>query len=70
MLSGFISTVEMLDVNIYDSYYVFSLHDLNMSICVVFGLVGLGYWIMTKSNRKLSKSLIKVHTMLSLGGIR
>jgi heme/copper-type cytochrome/quinol oxidase subunit 1 len=69
MLSGFISSIDKLDVNIHDTYYVFSLFDLNTLISVLFGIIGLGYWIMLKVNGKLSKWLNLIHITLTIGGI-
>ncbi len=69
MLSGFISSKEDLDINIHDTFYVFSLFDLNTLISISFGIIGLGYWIMLKANRKLSKWLNLIHIVLTFGGI-
>ena len=69
MLSGFVSSIENLDINIHDTYYVFSLTDLNILISVLFAIIGLGYWIMLKANRKLSKWMNLTHITLTFGGI-
>ncbi len=69
MLSGFLSSINDLDINIHDTYYVFSLFDLNTLISILFGIIGLGYWIMLKANKKLSKWLNFVHIALTFGGI-
>lgn len=69
MLSGFISSRENLNINIYDTYYVFSLFDLNTFLSTLFGIIGLGYWIMLKAKRRLSKSLNLIHVSLTFGGI-
>lgn len=69
MLSGFIRSIENLDINIHDTYYVFSLFDLNTLISILFAIIGLGYWIMLKANRKLSKWLNLIHIALTFGGI-
>ena len=69
MLSGFVSSIENLDINIHDTYYIFSLTDLNILISVLFAIIGLGYWIMLKANRKLSKWLNLIHITLTFGGI-
>ena len=69
MLSGFVSSTENLVVNKYDTYYVFSLTDLNIVISILFAIIGLGYWIMLKANRKLSKWLNLTHIALTFGGI-
>ncbi|SEA51149.1 hypothetical protein [Bizionia paragorgiae] len=69
MLSGFVSSTENLVINKYDTYYVFSLTDLNILISILFAIIGLGYWIMLKTNRKLSKWLNLAHIALTFGGI-
>ena len=69
MLSGFVSSTENLVINKYDTYYVFSLTDLNIVISILFTIIGLGYWIMLKTNRKLSKCLNLTHVALTFGGI-
>lgn len=69
MLSGFVSSIENLVINKYDTYYVFSLTDLNILISILFAIIGLGYWIMIKANRKLSKWLNLTHIALTFGGI-
>jgi hypothetical protein len=67
MLSGFIISEEVLDFNIYDTYYVFSLHYLNTLISILFGIIGLGYWVMLKAKRKLSKWMNLFHILLTFG---
>lgn len=69
MLSGFLSSTENLVINKYDTYYVFSLTDLNILISILFAIIGLGYWFMLKTNRKLSKWLNLTHIALTFGGI-
>ena len=69
MLSGFLSSVKDLDINIHDTYYVFSLFHLNTLISIIFVVIGLGYWIMLKANRRLSKWLNLIHIALTFGGI-
>ena len=69
MLSGFLSSIKDLDINIYDTYYVFSLFHLNTLISIIFVVIGLGYWIMLKANRRLSKWLNLIHIALTFGGI-
>tara|TARA_R100000935_G_C2754482_1_gene131044 strand:+ start:231 stop:572 length:342 start_codon:yes stop_codon:yes gene_type:complete len=59
----------MLNVNIYDTYFVFSKTDLAILIAILFAVIGLGYWIMLKFNIKLSKRLNLIHIILTFGGI-
>lgn len=60
---------EMLNVNMYDTYFVFSITDLTMVVSSLFAIIGFGYWIMLKVNRKLSKWLNLIHIVLTIGGI-
>ncbi|WP_047547866.1 hypothetical protein [Psychroserpens sp. Hel_I_66] len=69
MSSGFVSSIESLDINIHDTYYVFSLADLNILISVLFAIIGLVYWILLKAHRKLSKWMNLTHIVLTFGGI-
>ncbi len=67
VLSGFISSEEVLDFNIYDTYFVISLHHLNILVSILFGTIGLGYWIMLKAKRTLSKWMNLFHITLTFG---
>ncbi len=69
ILSGYVTTNEILAINIYDRYFVFSIFYLNNLISILFGLLGFGYWIILKMNIKLLKCLNTTHTLLSLGGV-
>jgi hypothetical protein len=67
VLSGFISSEEVLDFNIYDTYFVISLLYVNTLIAILFGIIGLGYWIMLKTKRPLSKWMNFFHIILTFG---
>lgn len=69
MLIGFISGDDVLDINVHDTYYVIAYIHLSTMISIFFGIIGLGYWIMLKANRKLSKWLNLIHIALTFGGI-
>ena len=69
MLIGFMSGDAVFDINVHDTYYVIAYIHLTTLISILFGIIGLGYWIMLKANRKLSKWLNLVHISLSFGGI-
>src|SRR5690606_11861265 len=69
MLIGFISGDGVLDINVHDTYYVIAYIHLSTMISIFFGIIGLGYWIMLKANRKLSKWLNLIHIALTFGGI-
>ncbi|WP_024770899.1 cbb3-type cytochrome c oxidase subunit I [Aquimarina macrocephali] len=69
MLIGFLSRGAVLDINIHDTYYIIDYFYLATLISILFGIIGLGYWIMQKVNRKLSKWLNWAHIVLTFGGV-
>ncbi|MFD2541339.1 hypothetical protein ACFSSB_03345 [Lacinutrix gracilariae] len=69
ILFGILDRNEMLDINVHDTYFVFSQIDLTILISILFGIIGIGYWMMLKANRKLSKWLNLIHITLTFGGI-
>lgn len=68
-LIGILSGEAVLDINVHDTYYVVAYLHLAILISVLFGIIGMGYWIMQKADRKLSKWLIWTHIGLTFGGI-
>ncbi len=58
----------MLDINVHDTYYVIAYLHLTILISTLFGIIGIGYWIMQKADRKLSKWLNWTHISLTFGG--
>jgi len=67
LFSGFLIGDETININIYDTYYVIEYIHLTTLISILFGIIGLGYWIM--KNKKLSKRLNLIHITLTFGGI-
>lgn len=65
---GFIDRNGLLDINIHDTYFVITNIHLAILISIIFGLIGLGYWIMQETNRKLSKWLNLIHVGFTIGG--
>ncbi|WP_103071637.1 hypothetical protein [Aquimarina sediminis] len=68
LLVIFFSGDSTLDINIHDTYFVIEHAYISYLVSITLGLIGLGYWIMIKLNRKLSKTLIAIHELLTLGG--
>lgn len=68
MLIGILSGDTMLDINVHDTYYVIAYLHLAILISILFGIIGIGYWVMQKANRKLSKWLNWTHIGLTFGG--
>ena len=58
-----------IDINIHDTYYVMSNYHFATLISILFGIIGLIYWIVKKVNGNLSKSLNLIHVALTFGGI-
>ena len=58
-----------ITINIKDTYYAMSNYDLATLISILFGIIGLIYWIVGKVNGKLSKRLNLIHIALTFGGI-
>lgn len=65
---GILSGDAVLDINVHDTYYVIAYLHLATLISILFGIIGIGYWIMQKTNRKLSKWLNWTHVGLTFGG--
>ncbi|WP_179020605.1 cbb3-type cytochrome c oxidase subunit I [Winogradskyella forsetii] len=68
MLFGILSGDAVLDINVHDTYYIIAYLHLATLISLLFGIIGIGYWIMLKANRKLSKWLNWTHIGLTFGG--
>ncbi|MBX2829059.1 MAG: cbb3-type cytochrome c oxidase subunit I [Flavobacteriaceae bacterium] len=68
MLIGILSGDAVLDINVHDTYFVIAYLHLALMISVLFGIIGIGYWIMQKVDRKLSMWLNWTHIGLTFGG--
>lgn len=62
----FFSDQSLIDVNIYDTYYVMAYFDFVLLFGVWFALCGLGYWIVVKKGIKLYNLMQWTHTILSI----
>ena len=69
MLIGIVNGDYLLDIHIYDSVYVISHLNLAKLIAILFSLTAIIYWLVSKSNRRLSKRLNCIHITLTFGGI-
>ena len=58
-----------IDINIHDTYFVMSNYHFATLISILFGIIGLIYWIVKKVNGNLSKRLNLIHVALTFGGI-
>lgn len=68
MLIGILSRDSTLYFNVHDTYLVIAYVHLTFLISIFFGIIGFGYWILQKANRKLSKWLCWIHIGLTFGG--
>lgn len=69
MMIGIFSKDATVDINVHDTYYVIANFHLATLISILFGIIGMGYWLMLKANRKLSKLLNLIHIIITFGGI-
>ena len=56
------------DISIHDTYYVITGFHLTILLAILFGIIGIGYWIVQKVEIKLSKCLYWTHIGLTFGG--
>jgi len=69
MIAGFLKGDSTFVLNIYDTYFVIAKTHLAQLIAMLFGVIGLSYLLIVKSNKKLSKWLTGIHIYLTFGGI-
>lgn len=69
LLIGFLNIDAYVNINVHDTYLVLRQLDVAVLISIVFGLIGLSYWMLRKVNRRLSKRLNLIHMALTVGGI-
>lgn len=69
LLTGYLSGDTTLDINIHDTYYVIKYMQLTVLVSILFGLIGMIYWIMVNADKRLSKWLSRTHVGLTLSGI-
>ena len=58
-----------VNINVHDTYFVMSNYHFATLLSILFGIIGLTYWIVEKVNVNLSKRLIFSHVALCFGGI-
>jgi cytochrome c oxidase subunit 1 len=66
---GVFSKNHTFDINIEDTYFVIGYFHISLPISIFFGLIGLGYWLMLKGNKKLSQWLSLIHIIVTFGGL-
>ncbi|WP_396637861.1 cbb3-type cytochrome c oxidase subunit I [Maribacter sp. R77961] len=60
---------QTLDINIEDTYFVIGCFHIALLSSISCGLIGLGYWLLFKVNKRLSKWLSLLHIILTFGGL-
>ena len=68
VLFGILSRDATLNINVHDTYLVIAHLHFAVLISILFAIIGVGYWIMQKWDRKLSKWLNWTHIGLTFGG--
>ena len=68
ILIGILSGKNVLDINAHDTYFVIAYLHFAILLSIIFGVIGFGYWIMQKVDKKLSKWLNWTHIGLTFGG--
>ncbi len=58
----------MLDLNVYDTYFVILYKHFGILISLVFAFLGVIYWLANQFNVQLLKWLTLSHVFLTLGG--
>ena len=69
MILGMIWQDSSISFNLYDTYYFISFNGFTKFVTVFFGLFGLGYWLIRKSDQTFSKYLKWIHIALTFGSI-
>ena len=68
MLLGYLSREAVLDINIHDTYVIINYGNLAILFSVLFAIIGISYWAMTKTNKKPATWLSAIHLILTFGG--
>ncbi|WP_299190306.1 hypothetical protein [uncultured Aquimarina sp.] len=58
---------QTLDINIHDTYYVFSRQHLIILVSILFGLTGFIYWLLERFNFKTLTLLNLLHLIFTVG---
>jgi len=69
LLMGFLNPAAGLDINVHDTYIVISYKHIAIFLAYLFLVLGLGYWVMQRTHRKLSQWLNAIHIILTIGGL-
>lgn len=66
ILLGFLLGDITFDINIHDTYYVFTLAHFSLLWAIIFFFVGASYWVISLFKKQIPKTLIIVHVIGSI----
>ncbi|WP_299326009.1 hypothetical protein [uncultured Maribacter sp.] len=66
LLIGLLKPDKTLEINIHDTYILIALLHLAVLISIIFGILGLGYWVVIKLNKRLVNWLTIIHLIITV----
>ncbi|WP_299800096.1 hypothetical protein [uncultured Maribacter sp.] len=66
LLIGYIDSNETIVINIHDTYFVITMLNLGVLLSIMCGIIGLGYWVVIKLNRRLVNWLTIIHLIITV----
>jgi heme/copper-type cytochrome/quinol oxidase subunit 1 len=66
LLIGLLKPDKTLDINIHETYIIIALLHLAVLTSIIFGILGLGYWVVIKLNRRLVNWLTIIHLIITV----
>lgn len=58
-----------LHINLHDTYFIILHSHLSFLISMCSGVIAIGYWIICKAKKRLSRWLNAIHIILNIGGL-
>jgi cytochrome c oxidase subunit 1 len=68
LLIGFSNRDSVLDINLYDTYYIIGYAHLTTLLAILFGIVAIEYWVIHRLGLQISPWLKWIHIGSNLGG--
>ena len=68
LLIGFSNRDSVLDINLYDTYYIIGYAHLTTLLAILFGIVAIEYWVIHRLGLQISPWLKWIHIGSTLGG--
>ncbi len=66
LLIGYIDSNETIAINIHDTYFVITMLNLGVLLSIMCGIIGFGYWVVIKLNRRLVNWLTIIHLIITV----